>query len=189
MRTLFLFVILATTLNSNAQITKGNWLVGGNFKFYNSTSENISNDFTTTNTGLGFNFSSDLGYFIKDKFAIGLVPTFGYGNPGGSGNSGYGFGIGPFARYYFLNPEKTVNIFSHLEYQFGNGYRQGEKASETQNFNIKAGPAIFFNNSVAMEITLEYAYGKVTSFLGNDSESKFNHFNIGIGFQIHLENR
>lgn len=187
MRTLFFLIVLSTSLTFNAQITEDNWLVGGNFKFYQSKSESTSNDFTMTHRGLGFNLSADLGYFLKDKFAIGLIPAFGYGNPEGSGNSGYGFGIGPFLRYYFLKPEKTINIFSHLEYQFNQGYRQGNKSTETQNFNIKAGPAIFFNNSVAMEVTLEYAYGKVTSFSGVRSKSKFNDFNIGIGFQIHLE--
>src|SRR5690606_33916513 len=119
--------------------------------------------------------------------AVGIVPYFGYGNPEGPGNSGYGFGIGPFVRYYFLKPDKRINFLSHIEYQFGNGYSQGDKTTETTNFNFKTGPAIFFNSSIAMEITLEYAYGKTTSFSGNGSESKINDFNIGIGFQIHLE--
>jgi hypothetical protein len=187
MKTLFFFLVISISLTLNAQITKDNWLVGGNFRFYNEKSESTNNHFSTTQKGLGVNLSADLGYFLMDKFAIGLVPTFGYGNPEGSGNSGYGFGIGPFVRYYFLNPDKRINIFSHLEYQFNNGYRQGDRTTETQNFNIKAGPTIFFNNSVAMEITLEYVYGKVTSFSGNGSESRMNGFNIGIGFQIHLE--
>ncbi|MBJ7883037.1 outer membrane beta-barrel protein [Gelidibacter salicanalis] len=187
MKTLFFFLVLATSLSLNAQITKGNWLVGGNFRFYSENSENTSNDFTTTQKGFGFNLSSNLGYFLKDRLAIGLVPTFGYGNPEGSGNSGYGFEIGPFARYYFLETDKRINIFSHLEYQFGNGYSNGDKVTENRNFNIKAGPSIFFNSSVAIEITLEYAYGKVTSLSGIGSESKINNFNIGIGFQIHLE--
>ena len=187
MKTLFFFLVLSASLTLNAQITQGNWLVGGNFKFYNANSESTSGDFNTTSRGLGFDLSTDLGYFIRDKFAVGIVPTVGYGNPEGSGNSGYGFGIGPFVRYYFLKPEKTLNFFSHLEYQFNQGYRQGLKSTESQKFNIKAGPAIFFNNSVAMEITLEYAYGSVTSFSGIGSESTFNDFNLGIGFQIHLE--
>lgn len=187
MKTFFFLLALTFSLITNAQITKGNWLVGGNFRFSSEKAESSSNNFTTTQKGFGFNLTTDLGYFLKDKLAVGLVPTFGYGNPEGSGNSGYGFGIGPFVRYYFLNTDKRINIFSHLEYQFGNGYRQGDKTTETQNFNIKAGLVVFFNSSVAMEITLGYAYGKVTSFSGIGSESKFNAFNIGIGFQIHLE--
>lgn len=187
MRTLFFFLVLVTSLSLNAQITKCNWLVGGNFRFNNQKAESTSNDFTTTQKSFGFNVSSDLGYFVKDKFAVGIVPYFGYGNPEGSGNSGYGFGIGPFVRYYFLNPDKRINLFSHIEYQFGNGYSQGDKTNKSTNFNFKAGPAIFFNNSVAMEITLEYVYNKVTSFSGIGSESIINAFNVGIGFQIHLE--
>jgi len=187
MKTLFFFIVFSLSLTLNAQITKGNWLVGGNLRFYNQKAESSSNGFNSTQKGIGLNVSSDLGYFLKDKFAIGIVPSFGYGNPEGSGNSGYGFGIGPFVRYYYLKPNKRINIFSHIEYQFANGYRQGDKTTETTNFNFKTGPAIFFNSSVALEITLEYAYGKTTSFSGSGSESKINDFNLGIGFQIHLE--
>lgn len=185
--TLFFFIVFTTLCTVNAQITQGNWMVGGNFRLYNQKSESTSNNFTTTQKGFGFNLSTNLGYFFKDKFAAGIVPYFGYGNPEGSGNSNYGFGIGPFARYYFLKPDKRINVFSHIEYQFGNGFRQGNKTTETKNFNLKAGPSIFFNSSVAMEVTLEYAYGKTTSFSGSGSESKVNNFNIGVGFQIHLE--
>ena len=78
MRTLFFFLVLATSLTLNAQITKGNWLVGGDASF-NSTTVNDS-DGNETGKSNGIRIYPNIGHFFFDKFAVGLTPNFFYGD-------------------------------------------------------------------------------------------------------------
>jgi hypothetical protein len=183
--TLFFFFLFALTLTAHAQITKGNWLVGGNLTYGIQEGESNSNGNKSTSKGSALNLNADIGYFVINKLSVGLTPYFGFGNPDGSNNSSIGFGIGPFARYYFLKPEKILNIFSQLEYYYGNSYSNGKKESESNGYSIKNGVAIFLNNSIAFEVSLNYNVSKNNYESGYDS--KFKDFNIGVGFQIHLE--
>ncbi len=52
-------------------------------------------------------------------------------------------------------------------------------------FSIMAGPEIFFNSSVGMEFLLGYSYSKEDVEQANKEVRKG--FQIGIGFQIHLQ--
>mgnify|MGYP003611468686 CR=1 FL=1 len=182
---LFIAIVLLSFVTSNAQITKGNWMMGGNLSLSESES-----GYYDASTSQNFKASrllvnGSIGYFPIDKLAVGVSPYFSWSNPEGSKNSGIGYGFGPFARYYYLKPEKRYNIFSHLEYIYYTGYSNGKKISNTNQFGIKNGVAIFLNSSVALELSLNYNNSKVSSESG--SESKFKEFNIGVGFQIHLE--
>ncbi len=65
---LLFFIAFIFYNNADSQITKGNWLVGGNASFL----------FTNSNTG-GINskvnkidIAPDIGYFFIDKFAAGV---------------------------------------------------------------------------------------------------------------------
>ena len=183
--TLFFFIVFGMTLIANAQITKGNWLVGGDGSY--SVQKGESTNYGTINTikASGLILRSNIGYFLMDNLALGITPRFSFSNPEGSNNGGFGFGIGPLARYYFLKPEKKVNIFSQISYSFGYGYDNGINTSTSNGFLAKAGSAIFFNQSVALEVTLNYESSKTKFETG--SEIRGQNLNIGIGFQIHLE--
>lgn len=183
--TLFFFIVFAMTTTSNAQITKSNWLVGGDGSYSVQKGEGTSNGITNVTKASGLILRSNIGYFVMDNLVLGLTPQFSFSNPEGPNNGGFGFGIGPLARYYFLKPEKKINIFSQISYFYGNGFSNGKKTSTSNGFLVKAGPAIFFNQSVALEVTLNYERSKNKYEAG--SEAKFQNLNIGIGFQIHLE--
>lgn len=178
---LIIAVILLLTVNTNAQITKGNWMVGGSGSFYKTK----VGDQTSTTEGTGLNIYGNIGYFPINKVAIGFTPSVGYSKINGNSEAGMGYGIGVFTRYYFLNPEKRINIFSHLEYRYTASYTGGFNTGSGNNFIIKAGPAIYFNSSVGLEVTLNYEDSIIKSIYGSDST--FNNLNIGVGFQIHLE--
>ncbi len=182
---IILTITLFSFLTSNAQITKGNWMMGGNLSLSNNESESTTGSNTQTFKANKFNIDGSIGYFPIDKLAIGLSPSFTWNNPEGSRNSGIGYGLGPFARYYYLKPEKRFNLFSHFEYIYYNGFSNGEKISSTNEFTIKNGVAVFLNSSVALELSLNYNNSKVDFESG--TTSKFKEFNIGVGFQIHLE--
>ena len=176
MKTMHLFfsITLFFFLTSNAQITKGNWMVGGTGSFYNyQLKENKIN----TNSGIGMELRPNLGYFIVDKFAIGISPLLAYSKPE-NGSSVTSFGVGPYIRYYILNPEKRINILTHAGYAYSGSNNSNDNSTA---FDFKAGPVIFFNSSVALEMTLNYNLNKL------NSTTNYNIFSLGLGFQIHLE--
>jgi hypothetical protein len=171
--------ILLCTITANAQVTKGNWMVGGNANFSSSKSESTFNNDTVITKGSALAISPTLGYFIIDKLALGLGGSFVLSLPtGGSSSNGYGFG--PFARYYFLKPEKTINILTQISY----GYFKNSSGSDGDNFSIKAGPVVYFNSSVGLEFLVDYT---VNTYNNQDVTSKTSGINVGFGLQIHLE--
>lgn len=185
-------LLLAFSLSSMAQLDKNNWLVGGSGNFYLS-----KRDYTSyTPTGLN-GYSNELhltlypnvGYFIFDRFAFGLRPYFSWGKGKSTDSNGSGatsdskrYGIGPFARYYFLAKEKQFNILSDISYQYGEWNLGGK--GRLNNFSISAGPVIYFNSSVGIEFLL--GYNSNSEELAGYSKNSSKGFNVGIGFQIHL---
>lgn len=171
------------TVPTNAQITKGNWMVGGtgNLSSYESKTSNNGTD--VINKGIGINVSPNIGYFFTNKFVAGTNVSIGYTKPKNY-DSSFGYGIGPFARYYVLKEDKRVNFLIQANYTFG-ASKSGDNKSKTNGYGFKAGPAIFFNSSVALEITLDYNSSKLIP--DGSENSSYNNFQIGLGFQIHLE--
>lgn len=183
MKTIKLIVVLTllSFLPSTAQITKGNWMVGGSGSFINYESTYQDNNTEITQTGNGFNLSPNLGYFIIDNVALGAVVSFNFSNPSGDNNNSHGYGISPFVRYYFRKPDKMINPFLQTSYSFNEGKSESGGSNKSTGYTIKGGSALFFNSSVALELSLNYDSQKF------NSNSKSNNFTIGIGFQIHLE--
>lgn len=167
--------ILLFVFTANSQVTKGNWLVGGNASFASSKS--------TGPLGSGkqvrFILSPNIGYFIADKLVAGInfsLDRFNYSlNENINHSTSYLFG--PFARYYFLPADKQVNVFAGGSYQHS---IQSSGGTNTNLYSFFAGPVIFFNSSVGLEFTVNYS--SLTY-----SGSTTNTFQIGAGFQIHLE--
>lgn len=179
MKTIKLFFI-ATFLfafSANSQITKGNWMVGGDASYTNSKVINTNNEII--GSGNSISVFPDIGYFVLDKFALGLNGNFNYGKSNGS-PSNIGFGIGPFARYYFLKTEKRVNLLTEANYNYYSSKTQGVDSTNGSSYRLKAGPVIYFNSSVALEMSLNYVSAKFSNYT-----SKY--FTVGFGFQIHLE--
>lgn len=186
MKTLLIFFVLICSIPLSAQITKENWLVGGNLGFNKSSSQVTRTNYSTEVENYQINLDTNIGYFPLDKFAVGFAPYFRYNIPVNGINS-YSFLFGPFIRYYFLESDNLINIFSHVEYQYGNYYTDGKKQGYNSNFNFRVGPSIFFNKSVAIEFTLEY---QMLNTVGNQSpkpKTKVQNLTFGVGFQIHLQ--
>lgn len=176
---LFILTIIIFSNTANCQITKGNWLVGGSASFSRlQSSSEASTQYKQTN----FQISPTIGYFLKDKFAVGLRPSLNYGRATGSNStvlsSGTVITIGPFVRYYLLKPENIFNLFA--EGSYGYGTISGSQRSNT--FSFAGGPVLYFNSSVGLEFTISYSTTKIVGFSGNNNDVLF-----GIGFQIHLE--
>jgi len=180
---LFFLLFLSFSPIVNAQITRGNWLVGGNaaFSYSNSKSE-LGNGKKSTAAGYGFRLYPKICYFPMDKFAVGISLGLHHGK-GVSGRSYslWDYGLGPFLRYYFLPTDKLINVFGEAGYIFSTDLKGPSYNSD--NIGLKAGAVLFFTGSVGLEVTLNYEYSKRNDAYGG-STSKW--LSLGIGFQVHL---
>jgi len=161
---------LLVVFASNAQIEKGNWMMGGSGSFGNYNTKSLG----VENKGTYLNLYPNIGYFFIDKLAVGTNALL-------SVHTVYstGYGIGPYVRYYFLEKEKPINVFSELSYNFQTS--DGSNDAKFQTFNIKAGTVFFLNNSVGIEVALNYINKK------SNLDYLSNNIFLGVGFQIHLE--
>jgi hypothetical protein len=187
-RKLFFIAILLCTISASSQITKGNWMVGGNGSFSNKEiyDNNFKNDKGKTSE---LSINANMGYFIIDKLQAGV--RFGYDdykirNTGSKIGNRYWLKYGAYTRYYFLKPEKLVNIYLDGEYFFtNNAFNNGEYNDRKDGYSVSLGPTIFFNSSVAMELGINYSSMK-TRVLSDTTE---NNLQFKIGFQIYLEKK
>ncbi len=183
--TLFFFFVFATLSTVNAQITKGNWMIGGgaNFNFDKSEVTN-SNGFTSSSRVTNFRITPVIGYFVNDKFALGLSPFLAFSNPEGSNNNTSSYGAGPFVKYYFLKTENRINLFAQTSY-FLAYTKNLSGTGRSSSFEFKTGPVYYFNSSVGLELTLNYKNDNLNNNSGSEGTS--NRISFNIGFQVHLE--
>ena len=178
MKTIKLFFIATVlfTISANSQITKGNWMVGGDASFtYGKSKPKSVSDSESFNIGI----SPNIGYFVLDKFAVGTRLDYNRSRTkSDSGTSSLDiFEASPFVRYYFLENEKPMNVFLESSYKFSI-----LKENKATAFSVKTGVAVFLNQSTALEISLQY--------LNTNSDNIFvgsNAVLLGFGFQLHLE--
>ena len=178
--------------NTYSQVTKYNWLLGGDGAFsYTNNNSNINASFKTTN----FYLAPNIGYFIWDKVCGGLkfsINTFKIKYPPNQSNGFVSYstltqfyGIGPFARYYFLDNGKVANIFLETSYQYN--LRKDVLPNSTTHqpaniFAFNAGPVIYLNSSVGIELTIGYSSLKYDNATGRNNSILAN-----IGLQFYLE--
>jgi len=153
----FLFIaafIVAGIINAHAQTEKGTWLMGGDVTFQTSDGNNV------------FIARPNFGYFVARNFAVGGQLTI-------LAQDGYNsWAVGPFVRGYFAGNEKG-KFYGQLGLNVG-----GASGTDTEvGFGIGAGYAFFLNQSIAINLGLNYDKT-------GDSEGIFG---IGAGFQIHFK--
>jgi len=174
--------ILFLAVKSNSQITKGNWLVGGNMSF---SLTNYKSDIGQRNTAFTLQIAPNIGYFFTDKFAIGLKAGINKHGGKATGTSVYSFvtdfNLGPFIRYYFLPVDKQLNILVEGSYQYGFIGGNTQKTSKNT-FAFAVGPVVYFNTSVGLEFLIGYSTSKYVGFAGSNGTIQ-----VGLGLEVHLE--
>ena len=168
--------ILLVAFASNAQIDKGNWMMGGSGAIGNFKTTSEENSSTSTSITI----SPNIGYFFIDKLSIGLAGQFNYVFPKGDSHTISSNSISPFIRYYFLEKEKQINIFSETRYEI---MRISQGNFKTDTFLIKGGVVFFLNSSVGLEVALNYSTQKTNQNFENRA------IYLNVGFQIHLEKK
>lgn len=92
--TIAALAILLLSVTANSQITKGNWMLGGNGHFSSQIEDLNGLEVRGINIGL----TPTIGYFFIDKFAGGVKSSLTYSKikfSGGVSKSSQ-IGIGPF---------------------------------------------------------------------------------------------
>lgn len=161
----------------NAQLTKNNWLVGGSGSF--SFQDQERSVLTVKSTFL--DISPNIGYFFVDKIAGGLRVRFQntrIKNQSVIINSST-LTFGPFIRYYFLPKDHRINVLSELGYSY---YDDLRNSSYLSTFNVTAGPVLYFNSSVGLELTANYQHLR-----SKPADGAVRTFFVAISLQVHLE--
>ncbi|WP_157485516.1 hypothetical protein [Flavobacterium sp. ACAM 123] len=141
----------------------------GNFKTTSGESSSTSTSLT---------ISPNIGYFFIDKLSVGLAGQFNYVFPKGDSKTIISNNVSPFIRYYFLEKEKQINVFSEARYEI---IRMSNIDLKADTFLIKAGAVFFVNSSVGIEVALNYSTQKTNRNFENRA------IYLNVGFQIHLE--
>ncbi|SHF91129.1 hypothetical protein SAMN02745131_03832 [Flavisolibacter ginsengisoli DSM 18119] len=174
---LLAFSILFTIIKGNCQLTKGNWLLGGNASF---TSTKYNRGPISDQDLIEVRVNPNIGYFFIDKFSGGLKTSilFRHAVIDSDTENSSVLKVGPFIRYYILSVNNSVNIMAEGSYQFitGNGSLKGNTLS------FFTGPVIFLNNIIGLEFLAGYSSEKYPK-----AEGVNNSIQINIGLQIHLE--
>lgn len=187
----FVCFLLSITTLSFGQITQGHWLVGGSGRFYSYKNNYQTSAFTSNGKYTQIDLSPNVGYFLADKFALGLKTTLSSLKGDWTATSGTGstntqrYLFGAFGRYYFLEAEKQTNILVDASYQTGIIRGLNDTKGTLNNFSISAGPVIYFNTSVGLEFLLGYATD-IEKYSSQIQTEKRNGFQFSIGLQIHL---
>ncbi len=142
------FGILFLSQTASAQtVGKGAWMIGGSAGFNIQSIEDVEDSQTT------IFLDPTIGYFIADDLAIGL--HLGFSSTSFGGESTSNFGLGPFVRYYVVDPI-FVQAFVDLDLSDDGG---------DPVFGAAVGYSWFLNDGLAIEPALYFNTGNsVTNF-------------------------
>lgn len=169
---------LATTMN--AQIQKGNWMVGSSL---------ISSRFgLNTDAGYDISIQPKGAYFIKDNVAVGGYVTLGTSKVSKDSGTQFTYAVGGLGRYYLSPGEKGVdNLLNHGRWFFegnlgiGGQSTKGGTSTTGLDFGVGPGYSYFITPNIGLEGLVKYA--GVTGF-GNEGLTSNITFNLGFSIYI-----
>ncbi|MHA7941465.1 outer membrane beta-barrel protein [Formosa sp. 3Alg 14/1] len=112
---------------------------------------------TTDGDNTSYGINPKFGYFISDKIAVGGDLDFGGSDTDGGSETDF-FGIGAFARYYFLElDQKRFKAYGDVGLGYGHSRVQANGIDNTNNdikANITLGLNYFFTKNFAATFVL-----------------------------------
>ncbi|EJL72426.1 hypothetical protein [Chryseobacterium populi] len=165
---------------ANAQIQKGNWLVGSSL---------VTSNFGL-NTGGGYNIGIQPkgAYFIEDNVAIGGYVNLGISKVTNGSPTRFDYAVGGLGRYYLSPGEKGVdNLLNHgrwfLEGNVGIGGSSVENGNSTTGLDFGAGPgySYFITPNIGLEGIVKY-----NGVAGFGSEGLTSTISFNVGFSIYI---
>ncbi|WEK68236.1 MAG: hypothetical protein P0Y62_10175 [Candidatus Chryseobacterium colombiense] len=174
------FAIGGLTATANAQIQKGNWLVGSSL---------LSSNFGL-NTGGGYNISIQPkgAYFIEDNVAVGGYVNLGISKVTNGSPTRFDYAVGGLGRYYLSPGEKGVdNLLNHGRWFFEGNVGIGGSSVESGNsttgldFGVGPGYSYFITPNIGLEGLVKYQ-GQA----GFGSEGLNSNITFNVGFSIYI---
>lgn len=182
-----LMMCILFSLAAHSQITKGNWMMGGNVSGSLTTYNSSAGQ---QNTGYTWQIAPDIGYFFIDKLGVGVKSNITKEGSRSTSTPGYStyvdFNLGPFVRYYFLPEENIINVVAEGSYLYGfiGGGATGRKGQSTSKntFSLLAGPVAYFNSSASVEFLIGYLSAKYVNIKGRNNTLYFS-----LGLQVYIK--
>ncbi|KMQ62545.1 hypothetical protein ACM40_09705 [Chryseobacterium sp. BLS98] len=179
---IFAGILAATglTATANAQIQKGNWMVGTSL---------LSSNFGL-NTGGGYDIALQpkAAYFVNDNVAVGGYVDLGIKKVTNGSPTDFTYGVGALGRYFLSPGEKGVdNLLHHgrwfLEGNVGIGGRSVENGDSTTGLDFGAGPgySYFITPNIGLEGLVKYR-GRA----GFGSEGLNSNITFNVGFSLYF---
>lgn len=211
MKKFLLAGVIALSGLSNAQMTKGSWVISGNtgLGFNNVTTTtkvgDNSVDIPKTNT---FSVTPSVGYFIIDKLSIGI--DLGYINTKTtyerSKNTDSSFSIIPTGTYYFTNSSKIVPFLGA-----GVGYISNTTKIRSRDKNVipntliildqsstidglvwkvKGGVTYMATESLGINLGVSYdQFSHKNTFMNQEVKATFKTFGVNVGFSYFIKGK
>lgn len=177
-----IILCLIATEKSNAQLQRGNVLVGGD----------LANFSLGLDKGSYFTLTIDpkAAWFIRNNLAVGPYINLGLITAKGT-NTETQYGVGALARYYFGTDQvNTENILRHTRvFAEGTAGLEGDNVSHgatTNGLGLGIGPGVayFITPSIGLEGLLKY-----NGIVGGGNDAVRNTLNFNFGFQVYLPGR
>ena len=169
----------------NAQEAKTYGFSEGDLFLEGNVGFSSTNDKNTDEKTNGFNISPSVGYFITEDIAIGgriSLESYKEEIAGVDTEDNFGFGVGAFGRYYFLDLGERFKTNA----EFGLGYASlDNKIVDVKENTFGAGLGLGINYFVTEKIALSFGLKNVLSFstskLDADGAKAVSGFNLGFG--------
>lgn len=196
MKNVLTFVLLFGCLNATiAQTSKGQWVIGGSTSFSTEKIKGSGGGMSASEDGpTKLNFAPQVGTFLMDNLAVGLVIDIQSESSKESSGSSTTTStestslFGPFVRYYMGSG--NVRFFGEGAFGFGSSkFKEGTSTESysLSGYRLSAGPAIFFGDNASLEATLGYrSVGNTQKEQGQTYRISYNSFGLNVGFRIYL---
>ncbi|EDM38445.1 hypothetical protein PBAL39_02482 [Pedobacter sp. BAL39] len=167
---------VAAFFNTNAQISKGNVMIGANIT-------NLSFGLDKPNE-FSFALNPKAAWFVQDGLALGGDVSFGLQTAKNAGTS-INYGVGALGRYYGATGANEVVKNSRFfgEATVGVSGRNPAVGESTNGLGFSFGPGFtyFVTESIGLETLLKY-----NGVVGFGNSAYGHNLTLGVGFQIYL---
>lgn len=199
---------------SNAQMTKGDWVISGN------TGMGFNNTTTTVKVGgnsvdgpkvNSFSITPSVGYFVIDKLAVGI--DLGYFNTTtkyqGVKSTNSTFSVMPTATYYFTNSSKLVPFLgagigyasNKTKYSFYNSninndgfdpllMQDTENTTDGLAWAVKGGVTYMATQSLGINLGISYnQFSNKETIMNTDVKTNIKTFGVNVGFSYFIKGK
>lgn len=161
--------------------SEGNVFLEGNLSF---GSTNDKNDEVKTSS---FSFNPKVGYFINDKFAVGINLGIGSGKRTETGEDDVktsNFNVGAFGRYYFLDLGERFKTYTEFGLGITSSKAGDEDFQKTNGFGIGAG--LGMNYFVTPKMAISFGLSNVLSYQSSKSKADGDNGQTSFGANVNV---